>query len=318
MSMIGTIVCLFVFLVASSASADDFALDLPLDCVIGVDCWVQQYVDHDASASVKDYACGAETYDGHDGTDFRIQNTSAHVGVLAAAAGTVKAMRDSVEDHLVKTENDRARVKNIECGNGVVIDHMEGWQTQYCHMRKGTLRVKPGDAVNAGDVLGEVGYSGGAAFPHVHITVRKNGAMIDPFGGATCNAESISVWRKQPKYNLGDIIAAGFHDGPVEIAQLETGSLRSETPSGNWRAMVAYFWAINLKAGDKITVILRGPMGAIAENSELLDHNKAQYMLFAGKKQPAGGWSAGVYSGGAIVMRDGVERMKRQWQIEVK
>jgi murein DD-endopeptidase MepM/ murein hydrolase activator NlpD len=133
---------------------------------------------------VRDYACGAETYDGHEGTDIRLRTTAEiakGVGVLASASGTVIGVRDGMADHLVRTDADREAVAAFECGNGVRIDHGEGWITQYCHMRKGSIVVKKGDEVKPGTKLGEVGYSGQAAFAHVHIQVTKDGKVIDPF-----------------------------------------------------------------------------------------------------------------------------------------
>jgi hypothetical protein len=335
MNLLRTIACLLVFLVAPAASADDFVLGLPLDCKIGLDCWIQQYAAHRPLTNVapvdrfSDYACGLETYDKHDGTDFRVRDTGAHVAVLATALGTVKAVRDGVPDHLVKSEADRAQVKKIECGNGVVIDHAGGWQTQYCHMRKGSVLVKAGDVVATGAKLGEVGFSGEAAFPHVHLTVRHSGKTVDPFGGdpidgpQKCDPQGQSIWNKEAQASLtyhsyGDIIGTGFHYEPIQMAQLETGDVTPENPSSSWPALVAYVWAINLSAGDKITVTLRGPNGVMAENSVTLDRHKAQYMLFAGKKRPAGGWVTGTYGGSFVVTRDGVEHLKREWQAEVK
>jgi murein DD-endopeptidase MepM/ murein hydrolase activator NlpD len=92
--------------------------------------------------------------------------------VVAAAAGTVLATRDGTPDQLIRSQADRAEIANRECGNGVVIDHGENWQTQYCHIRRGSIGVKQGDRVEPGQKLGEIGYSGDAAFPHVHLTVR--------------------------------------------------------------------------------------------------------------------------------------------------
>jgi Peptidase family M23 len=303
---------------AATAWADDIKLALPIACKIGVDCWIQQYVDHDATSGVKDYHCGNEAYDGHDGTDIRVRDTGQHVAVLASADGIVKARRDGVEDRLAKTDADRAKVKNIECGNGVVINHLGGWQTQYCHMRKGSVRARVGERVKAGDVIGEVGYSGEAAFPHVHLTVRHNKKAVDPFADASCSADQKSLWANQPAYDSGDILRTGFQQAPIALPQLEDGSLKDDAPASTWSALVAYFWAINLALGDEVTVSLSGPNGISSENKVTLDHDKAQYMSFAGKKQPPDGWPAGEYIGRVVVTHNGVERLKREWRTEIK
>jgi uncharacterized protein YndB with AHSA1/START domain len=77
---------------------------------------------------------------------------------------------------------------------------------------------------------------------------------------------------------------------------------------------VAYAWIINLQAGDKITVTLDGPNSLHAENTATLDRAKAQYMLFAGKKSPAGGWLKGHYAGHVTVLRSGVEALQKIWK----
>ena len=56
----------------SPAGAEGIQLSLPLDCVPGKTCFVQQYVDVKAGPGAEDYACGRATYDGHKGTDFRL------------------------------------------------------------------------------------------------------------------------------------------------------------------------------------------------------------------------------------------------------
>jgi murein DD-endopeptidase MepM/ murein hydrolase activator NlpD len=61
-----------------------------------------------------------------------------------------------------------------------VIVHDQGWETQYCHLKHGSISVKVGDTVQVGDVLGKIGLSGRTQFPHVHVSVRHNGTRIDP------------------------------------------------------------------------------------------------------------------------------------------
>ena len=52
--------------------------------------------------------------------------SSAGVPVLAAAPGVVRGTRDGETDRLVRSDIERAAVKDRECGNGVVIDHGGG------------------------------------------------------------------------------------------------------------------------------------------------------------------------------------------------
>ena len=312
-----------LFASASLSYAGSLELGLPIACEIGKTCWVQNYVDHDPSSAVKDYACGGQTYDGHDGTDIRVANTTSKADVMASAAGTVSGVRDGVTDRLMRSEADRATVGNRECGNGVVINHANGWQTQYCHLRKGSITVKTGERVESGVKLGEVGYSGLAAFPHVHLTVRHDGREVDPFGGAPnggedCGAHKNSLWNAPAvsalAYRKGEVIQSGFNSAPIELADLETGAVPQKNPDTSWPALVAYIWAINVAAGDKVTVILRGPGGIEAINSVTLDRNKAVYMLFAGKKRPAGGWPPGEYVGSITVANAGEVRLLHTWK----
>ena len=132
---------------------------LPIDCVPGASCFVQNYVDHDPSPAWRDYACGARTYDGHDGTDFRVPSMAAvraGVAVLAAADGVVAGVRDGMPDVSIR-ETGKEAVKDRECGNGLVLRHADGWETQYCHLAQGSVAVRRGQTVRAGERLGLVG-----------------------------------------------------------------------------------------------------------------------------------------------------------------
>jgi murein DD-endopeptidase MepM/ murein hydrolase activator NlpD len=66
-------------------------------------------------------------------------------------------------------------------GNTVVIDHGYGIYTMYCHLSK--IGVAAGDAIKAGDELGQVGATGRVTGPHLHwaLTIqhaRVNGMQI--------------------------------------------------------------------------------------------------------------------------------------------
>lgn len=317
---------LIAMLFAHPAHAGEpFRLGLPVSCEIGKTCWVQQYPDHDPAPGFTDYMCGSQTYDGHDGTDIRVLDTTSLIDVIAAAPGTVKAVRDGVADHLMLTPEDRKTVGNRECGNGVVIAHDGGWETQYCHLRQGSLAVKSGDTVETGTRLGRVGYSGMAAFPHVHLTVRKDGKSLDPFSntddGTACGTTRNSLWTDEAgaalTYAMGQLLRTGFATRKVEIEALETGGLSDVAIGNDPPALVIYGWAINLAKDDVITLTLEGPGSIRAENSVKLDRPKAQYLLFTGKQRPAGGWTKGEYYG-YIEVRNGTElRLSRSVAINL-
>ncbi|MDQ8037062.1 MAG: peptidoglycan DD-metalloendopeptidase family protein [Pedobacter sp.] len=63
-------------------------------------------------------------------------------------------------------------------GRTVMIDHGHGLISMLCHLSE--IKVKAGDIVKQGDVIGLVGSTGRATGPHLHWTVSLNDARIDP------------------------------------------------------------------------------------------------------------------------------------------
>jgi hypothetical protein len=321
-------------LLLATAPALGFEVGLPIDCTIGVDCAVQHYVDRDPGDGYRDLMCGHQTYDGHDGVDIRVPNLRAMdsgVAVLAAAAGTVRATRDGMADVSV-AETGVDAVRDVECGNGVVIDHEDGWQTQYCHMKNGSVRVRKGDAVVAGTPLGEVGLSGMTEFPHVHFTVRRGETEVDPFAlaplanGAACafaGDASASIWTPEAKaalaYRPAFVLNAGFADRPLEMDDIESGELEDVEMTPRSPALVFYGRAIGIETGDAQRIVIRAPDGSVfAENEvEPVDRPKAQYFAFTGKKLRAARWPEGTWRGRYAVIRDGEEVAFREVTLEL-
>ncbi len=63
-------------------------------------------------------------------------------------------------------------------GRHVVVDHGFGYSTLYAHLSD--LKVRNGQKVKRGDVIGLVGNTGLSAGPHLHYEVHKNGQPVDP------------------------------------------------------------------------------------------------------------------------------------------
>lgn len=94
----------------------------------------------------------------HSGADFRAK---AGTPVAASAAGVV-----------------RIAAPLFFTGNTIVIDHGLGLYSLLAHLSKFT--VKEGDRVRRGQIVGLVGATGRVTGPHLHWSVRLNGARVDP------------------------------------------------------------------------------------------------------------------------------------------
>jgi hypothetical protein len=292
------------------------SLAFPLACTIGATCEIQHYLDLDAGPGVRDYHGGRRTYDGHNGVDLRVADlaTAARTDVLAAAPGRVARLRDGVADVSIRAGG-APDVEGRECGNGVVIDHGGGWETQYCHLAKGSLKVKVGDVVKAGQPIGRVGLSGDTEFAHLHLSVRHDGVIVDPFAPAPGAAP---LWNGQARkllaYKAGAVLNVGFAAGPVDQGKIEAAP--PAKPGRDSAALVAYGRAIELERGDEIYVALRGPGGGLlGENHVVLDRDKAQYLIYAGRKRPPTGWPAGRYAARLEVRRGGKVALARDAEL---
>lgn len=92
--------------------------------------------------------------------------------VLAPADGVVVGARDGCRDYeRPGTGWIDWRAPDIR-GNHVIIQHESDVFSFAGHLRRGTVRVRVGDRVERGDVLGECGNSGHSTEPHIHFHVQ--------------------------------------------------------------------------------------------------------------------------------------------------
>ncbi|MBM4122533.1 MAG: M23 family metallopeptidase [Nitrospira sp.] len=310
---------LWTAIAAAANPIEDQGLGLPLACTLGQTCWVANYVDVDISVEVKDFRCRKRTYDTHDGVDFAIRDLGVmeqRVPVVASAPGVVKNVRDGMQDVAISDEASRARIKGRECGNGVLIDHEGNWQTQHCHLRQGSIKVKAGDRVETGSALGLVGLSGKTEFPHVHLTVRKKGKAIDPFTGqevsAGCGKEGNPLWRADLSvpYEEVALYNAGFSAGKPDMAAIRNGKRDDGPLAATAPALVLLVDIFGVEAGDKLWFLITDPDGKpIFEHVEQIEKTQARRFVFAGKKLTIPSWPTGTYTGRATLTRkmDGQE-----------
>lgn len=63
-------------------------------------------------------------------------------------------------------------------GNLIKIQHELGVETRYAHLSR--VRVKTGQRVSQGELIGDMGNTGRSTGPHLHYEVRMNGGAVDP------------------------------------------------------------------------------------------------------------------------------------------
>jgi len=95
--------------------------------------------------------------------------------VLACADGTVVHIVDVIEDNPIGAPNLREN-----WGNLVLLHHGPGLHSLVCHLARGSVKVRPGQLVRAGEVLGLCGSSGRSPVPHLHFQLQAIGVVGAP------------------------------------------------------------------------------------------------------------------------------------------
>ena len=103
-------------------------------------------------------------------------------------------------------------------GNMIVIKHRNGLETQYAHLAGFAKKLKKGEKVERGDVIGFVGATGLATGPHLDFRMRRNGKFVNP--------ADIIVPREDPvdKLHMGEFqqqvaLSRAFLSGETELAE---------------------------------------------------------------------------------------------------
>ena len=300
--------------VGALAEGEGMRFDLPIDCEPGTSCWIANYVDVDPGPGVKDFTCGPRSYDTHRGTDFALRDLAtmrAGVAVRAAAPGTVRGLRDGMKD-VDYRELDKSEIEGRECGNGLVIDHGNGWTSQYCHLMRLSLRVRKGQRVKTGDTLGLVGMSGRTVFPHLHFTIRRDKKVIDPFTGSAnterCGVKGDSVWtpavRDALPYRPAAIYNMGIVDRVPDHRVIRDRGYAVE--EGLSRGAPLFLWVdiLGVRQADTITLSVTGPDGKVAMSKTLpVPKTQARRFVYIGRRPGSRGWPPGTYRGKVTLTR---------------
>jgi Peptidase family M23 len=164
----------------------------------------------------------------HKGDGTRFEDYYAYgADILAAAGGRVVGVaNDQPEDpatmqrpdesqqaYFARLQKDQAgrlaKGMTAVTGNYVMIDHGKSEYSLYAHLQPGSVRVRVGDQVKAGDVIGKLGSSGNSTEPHLHFHVCDSD---DPLmsAGIPVNFSNVTIqWADVPRpIQSGDVIIA--------------------------------------------------------------------------------------------------------------
>jgi hypothetical protein len=103
------------------------------------------------------------------------------VPVHSVADGTVANLEDGLPEEVPGKVPASSSPKTAG-GNFVVVDIGGGRFAFYAHLQPGSLRVKLGDRVKAGDVIGLLGNTGNTTAPHLHFHVMNGTAPLSSNG----------------------------------------------------------------------------------------------------------------------------------------
>ncbi len=107
--------------------------------------------------------------------------------ILAPVTGTVVVAHDGERDHearrsqpallayaLSQAQRIRAGAAAIAGNHVVIAVHPDGPFVLLAHLRRQSVRVRPGDVLEPGDPVGDCGNSGNSTQPHVHVQVTDS------------------------------------------------------------------------------------------------------------------------------------------------
>ena len=109
----------------------------------------------------------------------------AHTEIIAPADGTVVYARNNDVPDMLTKRGFLATLpdpKTAVGGNLVVIDHGSGEFSLFAHMHQGSVRVKVGDRVKQGQVIGLMGAAGSPGIPHLHYQLQAGPGVFDSDG----------------------------------------------------------------------------------------------------------------------------------------
>jgi Peptidase family M23 len=99
--------------------------------------------------------------------------------IFSVAAGNVVSMADGLPENVPHSGKYAIAIDfNNAAGNHAVVEISPRRYVLYAHMRPGTVRVKIGDHVDVGEIIGHVGNTGSSTEPHLHMHIDDRPSFL--------------------------------------------------------------------------------------------------------------------------------------------
>ncbi len=202
---------------------------------------------------VKDY---------HNGLDL-IDRTSKYDYIIAYDDGIVIEIRDNIKGFDEKNG----------AGNYVEIKHDDKYSTRYHHIAYGTIRVRVGDIVQKGDIIGYIGETGYVTGAHIHFCIKENGKYVNPLPFLE---EENTIFKKK----LGEPISRDEFNNQIEV---KINNLRvRDNPNGNILGYInpgIYNFLETKKVGEYNWYKINDNMWIAYDDSWVIIYNKKEIIV---------------------------------------
>ena len=231
----------------------------PLEGTFYVDTVITQYTDIEPGGNIIDYNDGNLTRNNHLGLNvgpLTFEDMDNDWSVYAAANGVVVSTHDGEFDR-------NTNFNSSGQTNFIVIDHGNGWSTQYSNLRSDSVGVALGQTVSAGQEIAMLGASGNADGPALEFNVLHHGRHVETL------MNSSTFWVDPPAYPYDQtrlIDTALFNSllyTPSANHLLEGASTNDQMADADFQEPAVYAWIAGLQTDNVVQFRWRTPNGGL-------------------------------------------------------
>ncbi|MCK1489159.1 hypothetical protein IVB14_01585 [Bradyrhizobium sp. 180] len=116
------------------------------------------------------------------------------------------------------------------------------------------------------------------------------------------------------------VLNFGFADAIPTMDLIEDGEIAVHPVTRASEAIVAHVRVIGLQSGDQQTLTIKDSQGVLLSEykAPALDHDKAQYLISAGRKRAGATWSERNFVATYRVLKDGAEVLQKTFEVTLK